>query len=216
MHSERNRFVTLWCMASDHSLSYGTVQQTVKNVLQYCKICSRWLAHVLKDDNKADRMMVSQFPATLCKREKQLCASGHLVRRHGSITSLPLVSKQPCSGNTLAHPRRGIKWHYLLANIGHYLLGLNWCAVGGIRGTWTQNYATCCRAQDRPSEANTLLFILKVWDSHKTQLYCGRMAYVYWFTALTTCFHPFSWVIIRSTRCFIRVPVFSYCFVMYI
>jgi len=46
-------------MAFDLGLSYGTLQHTVENVLQYCTICSRWVAHVLTDDNKAGRMMVS-------------------------------------------------------------------------------------------------------------------------------------------------------------
>jgi len=44
--------------------------------------------------------------------------------------------------------------------------------------------------------------ILKVGGSHKAQLYCSQLAYVfYWFIGLTTCFDPFIWVIIRSTRC---------------
>lgn len=137
-HSERNRQVTSWSMASDLVLSYGTVQHTVENVLQYCTICSRCsCVNRWQQSRKNDGL--SQFPATLCKRGKQLCASGHVVRKHGYIISLPLVSKQPCSGNTLVHPGSSVKWHYLLAKFGHSLLGLNWCAVGGICGTWTHS-----------------------------------------------------------------------------
>jgi hypothetical protein len=66
-----------------------------------------------------------------------------------------------------------------------------------------------------------VLYTLEVLDSNPDRkficlcsiyLYCGRMAYVYLFTGLTTCFDSFNWVIIRSTRCLIRVPVLQLLF----
>jgi hypothetical protein len=165
-HSDRNRRVTLWCTASDLGLTNGTVQHTVENVLQYCKISSGWLAHVLTNDNKPERMMVSLFPATMCRTGKQLCASGHLVRRLGSIISFPLVSNQTCSGSTLAHPGSSIKWHYLLAKFWPLSAWtqLVWCwwNLWNMDLQW-RGYATCCRAHERPSEANILVFQVQVW-----------------------------------------------------
>jgi hypothetical protein len=93
---------------SDDNLEAISESHLPTNAEQSC--LSTWPdVNVLTDDNKAERMMASLFPATLCKKGKQLCASGHLVRRHGSIISLPLVSSQPCSGNTLAYPGSSIK-----------------------------------------------------------------------------------------------------------
>lgn len=117
-----------------HSATYcGKCATVLYDLFQMVGSCvNRW-----QQSRKNDGL--SQFPATLRKRGKQLCASDHVVRRHGSIISLPLVSKQPCSGNNLVHPGSTIKWHYLLAKFGNYLLGLNQCAASGIHGTWTRS-----------------------------------------------------------------------------
>jgi hypothetical protein len=47
-------------------------------------------------------------------------------------------------------------------------------------------------------------------QSQQTQLYCGRMGYVYWFTGLTTCFDPFNWKSYFDIET--RIPLYVYAF----
>jgi hypothetical protein len=59
-------------------------------------------------------------------------------------------------------------------------------------------------------------YIESMGQSQQTQLCCGRMAYVYWFTGLTICFDPFNWSSSGLQDVSYVLQFYNYCFVMYI
>jgi histone-lysine N-methyltransferase SETMAR len=54
---QMDRHVSLWHVASDLGLACSTVHHVVADVLQYCKVCVRWMPCSLTDGDKAARMM---------------------------------------------------------------------------------------------------------------------------------------------------------------
>jgi len=63
IHTDRCRPV--WHMAPDFELCYSTVQYIKVGVLQYRKVCTRWVP-CASTDKKNTAKMVCLFPTTLC------------------------------------------------------------------------------------------------------------------------------------------------------
>lgn len=50
---QNDRRVTVHTIASELGLSYGTLQHIISDMLQYSKVCSRWVPRVLSKEQKA-------------------------------------------------------------------------------------------------------------------------------------------------------------------
>jgi hypothetical protein len=64
IHTDRR--ASMWHMAPDFELRYSTVQYIMVGVLQYHKVCIRWVPCALIDMKNMTKIMASLFPTTLC------------------------------------------------------------------------------------------------------------------------------------------------------
>lgn len=132
-------FVSLWHMAFDLCLPYSTVQHIMVDLLQYHKVCAKWLPCALTDNKKVARLIacLNFLHCHAAEGAKNCLHKLLLMMKHESIISFPPVSNQTWSGNTPAHTGRSLKWHHSLATIFWDSSGL--LLVDFLEHGWTVN-----------------------------------------------------------------------------
>lgn len=112
-----------WITFAPNCVWVGIIQHLVVNILQYSKMCARWVPHALSVDHKPTQMVAC---LTFLQCFAKTGRTDYIVMgQRISTTSFPAARELPQNGNMVPHYQKGnSQWHHLLEKSWHLFAGM--------------------------------------------------------------------------------------------